>query len=113
MVDPTLQDAFRALYDTSIAAQTAAAEADLRAIRAELARLSRRLVTLDRRLPANARRVEALRALPSPAAAADAELERLLAVPGVHAVAVDGSVVRVRTTPLRITWEGATHELGE
>jgi hypothetical protein len=107
-------EGLRALLARSIASQKAASEAELATIPAQIAELSRRLVALDRRLPACVRRLDELRALIGDrlGAFADAEFERLMAVPGVRDVQADGSTLLVITEPMSIEWNGARHALG-
>jgi hypothetical protein len=100
------------LVARSVAAQQAAAEADLTTIPGQLAELSRRFVALDRRLPAAVRRMEWLRARPDSSEFATAELERLQAVRGVRAVQVTGSALQVETERIIIAWGDRRYDLG-
>ena len=107
-----LARAFREAICTSILEQQAAEQADIAASRDELQRLSRRFVSLERHLIDRTRRADALRDLGNPAASAEAELNRLLAVPGVYAVEIHGQRLHVLTDPVRIAWDGARYDLG-
>lgn len=107
-----LAGALRDLLARSVATQRAELEADLAAIPAQVAELSRRLVALDRRLPAAARRLEALRGMADLEAFAEAELGRVLAVPGVQGVEADGTALVVSTEPIRVHWDGVDRDLG-
>jgi hypothetical protein len=105
-------DTLADLVIRSVAAQRAAAEADLATIPGQLADLSRRFVTLDRRLPAAVRRLEQLRARSAANDFAAAELERLHAAPGVRGVQVSGRVLQVETEPIVIAWGDRQRDLG-
>ncbi len=58
------------------------------------------------------RRAEELRELGKSAASAAAELDRLLAVPGVQEVEVHEQAVHVLTHPVYIPWQGQRYDLG-
>jgi hypothetical protein len=107
-----LRQEFRDAVRASIEAQEAITEDRVAALRDELQALSRRLVTLDRQLLAVTRQREALRSLNGVVDAADAELARILALPGVQSVDVAGTALRVLTRPVQISWEGARYQLG-
>ena len=87
-------------------------EQDLAAGREELQRLSRRFVTLERQLLAQSRRAGELRELSETDASAEAELARLLAVPGVQQVEVHGQALHVLTHPVALAWQGERYDLG-
>src|SRR4051794_25134372 len=103
---------FAALLNRSVAAQRAELAEDIATIPGRLAELSRRFVALDRRLPAATRRLTEIDGLGDPAPFAAAELERLVAVPGVREVGVDGDRLVVVTEPVTVAWEGAEYALG-
>jgi hypothetical protein len=109
------QDTPRALGQLvarSVAAQQAAAEADLATIPAQLADLSRRFVALDRRLPAAVLRLAQLRARSDADEFAAAELERLHGVQGVRGVQATGSTLRVQTESIIVAWGERHFDLG-
>lgn len=107
-----LARAFREAVRASLQEQRSIAHADVAAAQEELQRLSRRLVTLERHLIDRTRRADALRDLGNPAANAEAEMNRLVAVPGVSAVEIHGQRLHVLTDPVRIAWDGARYDLG-
>lgn len=104
--------ALRDLLARSVRALRTDLEAELDTIPAQVADLSRRLVALDRRLPAAARRMRVLRDTADLASFAAAELERVLAVPGVSEVETVGTALVVSTDPIRIRWNGVARDLG-
>ena len=107
-----LTNTFRDLLAAAVDSEQAAIEADLATIPAQLSELSRRFVALDRRLPAAARRVEALRGLGAVDEFAEAELARLVDVPGVTSVEVEQGRLVVGTEPVEIRWSGTSYALG-
>lgn len=104
--------AFRDVLMASVTSEQASLEAELASIPTQIAELSRRLVGLDRRLPAATRRLEELSSPADLDRFAEAELERLLAVPGVDGATAASSTLRVLTERIRIAWEGAAYDLG-
>ncbi len=111
--DEALRRAFREMLAASIASQTAAADSEIDKVRAELSDLSRRFVALDRRLVASTRRAEHLRGLWGRLDEADAELARLISVPGVRSVSVVDRSLHVIAGPVQIEWNGALYHLGD
>jgi hypothetical protein len=108
----TLHEAFRDAVRASVVAQQETTEDRIAALREELQTLSRRLVTLDRQLLAHTRRREELRSLDGALERTDAELDRMLALPGVQTVAVAGSTLHVLTDPIQIAWDGVDYAVG-
>ena len=90
-----LARSYREAVRTSLQEQLGDSEQNLIAGREELQRLSRRFVTLERQLVAQARRTDELQELSEAAASAEAELARLLAVPGVQHIEVHGQVLHM------------------
>jgi hypothetical protein len=107
-----LARSYREAVRTSLQEQLGDSEQNLIAGREELQRLSRRFVTLERQLVAQARRTDELQELSEAAASAEAELARLLAVPGVQHIEVHGQVLHILTAPIQIAWEGERYDLG-
>lgn len=110
--EDALTSAFRTLLTRSVASARAEAETELATIPAQLAELSRRFVALDRLLATAARRTEELGRPEEASRRAKAELRELRAIPGVAAVEVVEGLLRVSTTPMHVTWMGATYDLG-
>lgn len=111
--DEALRRAFRNMLAASLSSQTAVADAEMDKIRTELADLSRRFVALERRLLASTRRAEDMRGLRGRLDEADAELARLISLPGVRSLSVVDCSLHVTVGPIQIEWNGALYHLGD
>ncbi|MHB8619198.1 MAG: hypothetical protein ACYDAG_06475 [Chloroflexota bacterium] len=105
--------AFEDYLAAAVQAQSAASAAERDEARLEIAALSRRLVLLERTLRDSGVRHDDLPGMATIRARARQEYDRLVTVPGVRAVEVDGSTLRILTQPIRISWAGRTYQLGD